>query len=157
VADGAAASVNVLAYQHYGQTCGYWPSSSSTSFDKINVRNGHYPIWGPVHFFAKVDGGGNPTNPGAANIIGYFKGTVAPPAGVDVDALTVSAGNILDCAMEVKRTSDFGDLLPYAPAAPCGCYFEAKATGSTSCQTCASDSECPQSATHCRKGYCEVN
>src|SRR5262249_23587717 len=39
------ATVNVLAYQHYGQTCAYWPGSTSTSLDKQNIRNGHYPLW----------------------------------------------------------------------------------------------------------------
>jgi ABC-type phosphate transport system substrate-binding protein len=157
VAEANAASVNVLAFQAYNQSCGYWPSSTPTSFDKINVRNGHYPIWGPVHFFAKVDANNVPTSPGAKKIIGYFKGTEAPPAGVDVDAITVSAGNVLDCAMEVKRTSDLGDYQSYAPAEPCGCYFEAKATGATSCQACTQNSDCAANAPHCRKGYCEVN
>lgn len=156
-AEGAAASVNVLAYQQTGQSCAYWPSSTSTSFDKQNVRNGHYPLWSSLHFFATVDGNGKPTNANAAKLIGWFKGTVAPPAGVDIDQISVKVGTILDCAMEVKRSTDFGELTPYAPDEPCGCYFEAVSTGTTACTACAADTDCPVSATHCRKGYCEVN
>jgi hypothetical protein len=59
--------------------------------------------------------------------------------------------------MEVQRTIDIGPILPYAPAAPCGCYFDFNATGSTTCQTCTSSATCPANASHCTKGYCEVN
>ncbi|MFT3773684.1 MAG: hypothetical protein QM820_50565 [Minicystis sp.] len=151
------ATVSILAYQHYGQSCAYWPSSTSSSFDKQNVRNGHYPLWSNLHFFASVDANGNPTNANAAKLIGWFNGKVAPPAGVDIDQISVKVGTVLDCAMEVKRTTDFGDLIPYAPAEPCGCYFEAVSTGSTTCTACTKDADCTASATHCRKGYCEVN
>jgi hypothetical protein len=149
--------IKILAYQHYKQQCGWLPNSTPTVFDKINVRNGHYPLWANVHFVAAVDANNTPTNTNAQQVIGWFQGTVAPPSGVDVDTLTVKASAILDCAMEVKRTSDVGPLLPYAPAAPCGCFFEATATGTTQCTACTSSSSCPASATHCRKGYCEVN
>ena len=74
-----------------------------------------------------------------------------------VDALTVKAGAVLDCAMEVKRTTDFGDLIPYAPAEPCGCFFENAATNSTSCAACTTNADCSVSAPNCRKGFCEVN
>lgn len=156
-AEANLATVKILAYQHYGQSCAYWPNVTSTSFDKQNVRNGHYPLWGNLHFFATKDAQGNPTNPNAAKLIGWFNGKVAAPTGVDVDQIAVKVGTILDCAMEVKRTSDFGELTPYAPAEPCGCYFEATSTGATSCTACTQDADCPASATHCRKGYCEVN
>jgi hypothetical protein len=158
VAEAAAANtINVLAYQHYGQSCGWLPNATPTTHEKINVRNGHYALWANIHFLAAVDSNNTPTNPNAANIIGYFEGTTPPPTGVDFDALTVQAGAILDCAMEVKRTTDMGPLEPYAPAAPCGCFFEFEATGATTCTACTSDASCPVNATHCRKGYCEVN
>ncbi len=145
----------MLAYQHTNQSCGWLPSGAPNIYDKINVRNGLYALWSPVHFIAAVDGGGTPTDANAKAFIGYFTGT--PPAGIDVDALTAQAGATLDCAMEVTRTVDVGPLLPYAPAAPCGCFFEKNATGVTSCTACTSDAGCPVSATHCNKGYCEVN
>jgi hypothetical protein len=152
---GTGPTIKVLPYQHSHQSCGWLPSSTPNTYDKINVRNGLYALWSPVHFIAAVDGTGTPTGAGAKQFIGYFTGS--PPAGVDVDALTAQAGATLDCAMEVTRTTDMGPLLPYAPKAPCGCFFEKNATGVTSCSTCTTSNDCPASATHCTKGYCEVN
>jgi hypothetical protein len=149
--------INILAYQHYHQQCGWLPNSSPGRFDKINVRTGHYPIWANVHFIANVDTTNTPTNANAKQVIGWYTGTVAPPAGVDVDTLTVQASAVVDCAMQVRRTVDVGPLLPYTPAAPCGCWFEATATKSTSCQACTTNTDCPASAANCRRGYCEVN
>jgi hypothetical protein len=159
IAEGATAgTIKVLAYQHYGQACGWLPNSTPATFDKINVRTGLYALWSNIHFIASVDSNNVPTDANAKNVIGWFQDTIAPPAGVDVDALTVQAGGILQCAMEVQRSTDAGPLLPYAPAAPCGCFFEANVPGgSTSCQVCTTGSQCPSNAPQCRKGYCEVN
>jgi hypothetical protein len=158
VAEAAAANeITVLAYQHTGQSCGWLPNSTSTAHDKINVRSGLYALWANIHFIAAVDANGVPTDANAKQWIGYFTDATTPPAGVDPDALVVQAGAILDCAMEVQRTSDLGPLEPYAPAAPCDCFFDFNATGSTTCQSCTTDANCPVNATHCRKGYCEVN
>jgi len=158
-ADGNTSSatpkIKVLAYQHTGQSCGWLPNSAPNTYDKINVRTGLYALWSNVHFIAAVDGTGTPTNPRAKSFIGYFTGS--PPTGIDVDALTAQAGATLDCAMEVTRTTDMGPLLPYTPAAPCGCFFEKNATGVTSCTACTTTADCPASATVCTKGYCEVN
>jgi hypothetical protein len=150
----------VLPFQAAGQSCGWLPNSTPNTFDKINVRTGLYSLWSRVHFIAAVDGTGTPTNANAKAFIGYFTGAVTPPTGIDVDALTAQAGATLDCAMEVQRTTDMGQLLSYAPAAPCGCFFEANATGvvPASCQACGgTNPACPASAPVCTKGYCEVN
>ena len=32
-----------------------FPDRDEASNDKVNVRNGLYPIWGPLHFFARVE------------------------------------------------------------------------------------------------------
>ncbi len=40
VADGDRKDIRVLAYQHTGQSCGYWPDSTVDAFDKANVRDG---------------------------------------------------------------------------------------------------------------------
>ncbi len=158
VAEGATAgTIKVLPYQHYGQSCGWLPNSTPTMLDKVNVRYGLYAYWSNIHFFANVDTNNVPTDVGAKQVIGWFQDTVAPPTGVNVDQLTVQAGEVLQCAMEVQRTVDAGPLLPYAPAEPCGCFFEATATGSTTCQACTSNAACPANAPNCRKGYCEVN
>lgn len=156
----AEANLNVvsqLAYQHYGQTCGYWPNSTPTSFDKRNIRDGHYFIWSPIHFFTRVDAQGKPTTSGAEKVTGYFSGKIAPPADVDLLRLEIEAGTVPDCAMEVRRTSDLGPIASYAPDAPCGCYFDFVATGATSCSSCTTNADCNASASNCRFGYCEVN
>jgi ABC-type phosphate transport system substrate-binding protein len=159
VADANRDKVKILAYQHFKQDCAWLPDSSSTAFDKINVRDGHYPLWGPLHFFAKVDANNTPIKPDAANFIGYFTGKVTPPAGVNLLDLEISAYTVPECAMKVKRTSELGPVSSYTPAKACGCYFEAKANGTApaSCKTCTKDADCTGSTTHCNYGYCEAN
>lgn len=156
VAEANASKVNVLGFQAQDQTCAYWPSSTALSLDKVNVRDGHYALWAASHFYAKVDGSGKPVTDGAQRIIGYFTGTATPPAGVDIEKIAIQAGSIPDCAMRVTRASDMGPLASYAPAAPCGCYYEATATGTTSCKTCSGDDECTGDGEKCRFGYCEA-
>lgn len=156
VAEANASKINVLAFQAYDQTCGYWPSSTATSLDKVNVRDGHYALWAASHFYAKVDGAGKPVTEGAQRIIGYFTGSTTPPAGVDIEKLAIQAGAVPDCAMRVKRTEDVGPLASYAPEAPCGCYFEVTATGQTTCDACTGDAECTGAGEKCRFGYCEA-
>jgi ABC-type phosphate transport system substrate-binding protein len=160
VADGNRSTVRVLAYQHTGQTCGYWPDSTKDKFDKINVRTGQYWIWSPVHFFA-AGSGTTITDPNAAKLIGYFSGAVAPPAGVDIFSAEVKASTVPKCAMQAWRTSDITSApYSYADPQPCDCKFEALATGSTSCTPCPngnSDCAATPSTPTCRYGYCEAN
>jgi ABC-type phosphate transport system substrate-binding protein len=154
----AADTIKILAYQHRGQSCGYFPDSSATSYDKRGVRSGQYWIWSPLHFYAKIDATSKkPANAAVAKFIGYFTEEVTPPTGVDLFSIEVKASTVPRCAMEVWRTGDLGDLQSYAPAAPCGCKFDALATGSTTCKACNGDGDCTSGAPHCRYGYCEVN
>jgi ABC-type phosphate transport system substrate-binding protein len=157
VAEANQNVISTLAYQHYGQSCGYWPSTTASSFDKRNIRDGHYFIWSPTHFFTRVDAQGKPTSAGAEKLIGYITGTLAPPAGVDVLELEIEAGTVPDCAMEVRRESDLGPIESYAPKEPCGCYFDSVATGNTTCAKCATNDDCGPNAPNCRYGFCEVN
>jgi hypothetical protein len=154
VAGASRASLNVLAYQDEGQTCGYWPDSTPTAFDKRNVRDGHYAIWGPLHLLTKVSGG-TPVNPNAADIIAYLTGT-KEVVGLDLISLFAKAGIIPECAMHVMRESELGPLSSFAPGKACGCYFESVATGSSSCDTCATDNECPDAMPKCNYGFCEA-
>ncbi len=156
VADGSRDKIKVLAYQHTGQSCAYWPDSSATTFDKASVRDGHYPIWGPLHLFSKVGTDKKPVNASAAKFVGFFTGEVAPPSAVSLIDLEIAAHTIPQCAMHVTRTTELGALMSHQPSEPCGCYFEFKATGKTSCTACANDSACPATAPTCRLGYCEV-
>ncbi len=157
VADANRNVTNTLAYQHTGQSCGYYPDSTGNAFDKRNVRTGQYHIWSPNHFFAKVDGAGKITKPEVAKVVGYFTLAEPPPSGVDTLSLSITAGAIPRCAMEVWRTDDLSTPISNAPAEPCGCFFDFTATGATSCKPCDADAACDASAPHCRFGYCEVN
>ncbi len=92
VADANRATVRTLAYQHKGQHCGYTPDSTSTSFDKKNVRNGLYHIWAPIHFFAKIDASKKIVNPEVAKFLGYFTGEVEAPSNIDILDLEIRSG-----------------------------------------------------------------
>jgi hypothetical protein len=155
--DANRAVVRTLAYQHTGQTCGYWPDSTATAFDKRGVREGLYWLWTTTRFYARVDASRQITNASVRDMVAWFTGQAAPPPEVPVLDLTIQNGNIPLCAMRVARTRDLGPLMSYAPSAPCGCYFERVATGSTACAACTSSSTCPASAPTCRNGFCEVN
>jgi ABC-type phosphate transport system substrate-binding protein len=157
LADGARDKVKILAYQHTQQLTGYWPDSKPTLFDKINVRDGHYPIWGPLHFYAKKDSSGNPVIDGAKKLIGYFTGKEPVPTGVNLlDIESKSGHTVPQCAMYVTRSTELGDYSDYKPEQPCYCAFEKSATGATSCKSCAMDSECDAATQKCSNGYCEA-
>ncbi|MEO6602791.1 MAG: hypothetical protein ABIQ16_23105 [Polyangiaceae bacterium] len=168
-ADKNRAKVHTLAYQHAGQDAAYWPDSSAETFDKINIRNGHYFLWDTNQFFTKVTGSNaNPklnqiVNPDVKAFIGYFSGELASPTvPVDVaghDAVTeaiISTGSIPQCAMQVKRDSDFTGLSCYAPPTPCGHFFEAIATKSATGDACTTDAQCAGAEPKCRFNFCEA-
>lgn len=145
--------LRVLPYQHFDQTCGYYPDSTSTAFDKRNVRDGHYPIWGVVHILTRVDAGGLPVNPGASRFINLVLGT-DEIEGLDPIALEAESGLIPQCAMTVARSEDGGPLSSSPPLRPCGCYFESL-SGGTDCTSCMTSADCPAEAPECSYGYCE--
>ena len=170
-----------LAFQAKGEDCGYYPDSSLSTFDKINVRQGRYAIWGPVHLLTNVDSSGNVLgSPSAAqNLIPSTTANVAtvvalithqgltrndPKLQAMIDAET-SAHFVPDCAMEVARTSEVslgtsGGEMSYAPTGACGCYFESKTGGTISpyCQKCSADADCADAGVYklCNYGYCEA-
>lgn len=152
--------LNVLAYKDFGQTCGYYPDSTATAHDKANVRDGHYTLWGPIHFFTYVDEHGTPQNANVARLMSYITGTTAPPRGVDFVQVDAENNLIPPCAMRVTRTVEMGPLSSYAPSGSCGCYFEYVATGQSTCQPCQKRSDCPSSAPVCNVsqpvGFCET-
>ncbi|MCU0655707.1 MAG: hypothetical protein MUF64_10610 [Polyangiaceae bacterium] len=157
VADANRDVVNVLAYKHYGQSCGYTPDSTANAFDKRNVRTGQYHIWAPSHYFARVNAGGQIAKPDTAKLVGYLTGQLAPPAGVNLLEQVIKSGAIPRCAMEVWRNDDLGAPVSNAPEEPCGCYYDSVATGASSCKACSDNSGCDASAPNCRFGFCEVN
>lgn len=158
VADDNFATIKVLYYQHYGQTCGFRPDAdpSPSKHDKRNVRDGHYAIWGPIHFITHVNiNTGNPLNAQAKEVIDYLTGAQQAPAGLDLISLEAQHHVVPQCAMRVSRTEEVGPLASFLPARSCGCYFDAL-TSSTECKACTVNADCPASATKCNFGYCEV-
>lgn len=156
VAQNNRAVLNILAYQHSGQKCGYFPDRDASGNEKINVRDGHYAIWGPLHLFTRVTSGGYPVASAAADVIGFITGTKVPPSGLDLIALEAQSHVVPQCAMRVKRVQELGPLTPFSPDGACGCYYEKVANGATTCKTCVSSKDCPTDRPTCRYGYCEL-
>ncbi len=159
--------VNVLAFQAFGQNSAYYPDSTTSSFDKQNIRDGHYTLWSPTVYIAPVDSLGVPSNPAVKYITDLVLGNpgASSPNGVNeggtaVDGLgtIVSVGLTPDCAMQVQRAGDGAPLSPYTPPAPCTCYFLSKVPSAAalpaSCVACSASAPC--AAGSCFNGYCEV-
>lgn len=156
VAGANRATLTTLAYQDVDQSCGYWADSTPSGFDKRNVRDGHYAVWGPLHLLTKLDGMGYPINKSAGDVVAYLTGTKTAPGGFDLIALLAGASIVPACAMQVRRMSELGPLTSFAPERACGCYFEEVAMGKTTCKACMSDVECGEAAPKCNYGYCET-
>jgi hypothetical protein len=153
--DGARGMVHALAFRAYHQLKSYWPDSTPSAFDKQNVRDGHYPLWSYVQYAAPQAAGGGALNPNAQTIIDLLVGNAVTttPAFEPLDQV-IGAGLVPACAMKVKRSVEGGDLSLATIAEPCGCYFDKKATGNTTCTACTDNSTCGTGM--CRHGYCEA-
>jgi hypothetical protein len=152
--DENRATLKMLAFQSFKQAClgAVYPDSTPSAFDKRNVRDGHYSIWGYLWSFAKVNGG-QITSPLGKRLVEFIGGT-AVINGVNPLEATVKAGAVPTCAMSVKRAADGADLEKYEPATPCTCFYEKAASGSTGCEACPAGT-CSGGKT-CRHGYCEA-
>jgi hypothetical protein len=158
-----AQTLRGLAVQDENAGCGYYPSSTATSRDSANTRDGHYPLWGPSHFYARIDSQTQlPLKAGVSQFIDGLSGVIPLP-GLDLVAEYASKGLVPLCAMHVSRSDDGGDYAPYKAPKTCNCYFDLVATGATSCQKCQQSSDCPSSAPNCNKfgpppqqGYCDL-
>ncbi len=147
--------VQMLAYQHYGQTCAYKPDVQPG--DNLNTRNGRYAIWGPMHLFTRVDGSGLASNPLARNLLAYLTGLQAPPLGVNLIGIEANTHVVPPCAMNVTRAAEMGAMSPVVlgQAPRCGCAFDKAATGATTCKACSSAADC-SAMQSCSFGYCEA-
>jgi ABC-type phosphate transport system substrate-binding protein len=155
--DAVRGSLRILAFQDIGQLSGYYPDSSVNTRDKRNVRDGHYAIWGPVHFFAQLTTNNNtlPNTAASALVTKFTAGKLDQPL---LDTI-IKSGLVPPCAMTVKRSTEMGPLEPYAPPSACGCYFEAHVPDGqapASCQTCGGPADCPSDRQACNNGYCEA-
>ncbi len=159
--------IKILAYQDKGAACGFYPDSSKSTYDKVNVRTGLYPFWGPLHFITSVDGAAKPTNAQVAALLSYFELTTVATADAGITLLEadkktmidniVTAYTIPNCAMKVTRSSEVAPQTKpasYDPPEPCGCYYDYKVSGATSCTVCTNDGPCGSGK--CRYGYCEA-
>lgn len=150
-------SLEILAYKHYGQNqCAYFPDSTQNARDKKNVRDGHYALWGPIHFATRINSGGVPVNPNAQTVINMWTGATAPPGNLDLIQIAALNNLVPTCAMTVKRRSEMGPLEPVQPDNACGCWFEKQAGGNPNCQPCTKNADCPASAPKCSYNYCEA-
>jgi hypothetical protein len=153
--DADRANLHALAFKAEGQDCAYLPDSTPFKKDKQNVRDGHYPIWGPIHFFAKV-ANGVPVSTAAASFVSIV--SVPNLAQQLLDAF-IGASLVPKCAMAVQRSAELGPLSAYSPPFQCGCYFDASLNGAApaECTKCGTANDCgdPQRPA-CNLGYCEV-
>jgi hypothetical protein len=152
--------MRVLAFQAFNSCIGaVFPDSRSTSRDKRNVRDGHYPIWTNLRYIVRVDGGGSVTTSNGATaaarvqrFIDLMTG-VATLEAVPVAEAVIQTGNIPACAMGVKRDIDGGPISAFEHPAPCNCYFDEQNGVSSGCTECTEDTQCGDGK--CRFGYCE--
>ena len=183
---GLPPQIKPIAYQHKGQKCGYFPSSNQNTFDKINVRQGRYAAWGPVHFLVPVDGSGHVISVHAAAatlVLDYFIATGPTPSTAllsvgDAGAPTIAASDekamieseakpgyvVPWCAMEVTISSEIGQPSAYQSPTPCVCDYETlvgavsngKTLGGQTCTACTDNTACSGSTPTCRFGFCEA-
>jgi hypothetical protein len=148
--------LDVLAFRAYRQWAAYYPDSTATSLDKQNVRDGHYTVWSPTIYLAKVTGG-VPSSARARYVIDLITNrTVTPAPNFNPVLPVVHNGLVPDCAMGVQRAAEGGDLSKYTPAESCVCYYEAQ-VATTTCGTCTTTPQCTAAGGGvCRNGYCEV-
>ncbi len=153
--DTDRANLKALAFKAVGQDCAYLPDSTPFKTDKQNVRDGHYPIWGPLHFFTAISNDGDPVTPGAQAFVSVV--SVPNLAKPLIDAF-IGSSLVPSCAMSVQRSTELGQLSVYTAPYQCGCYFEESVNGvkSEGCTPCVTATECTD-PTHpaCNLGFCE--
>ena len=157
VYDKLRSTLTALAFRAFKQYAAYFPDSSSTAFDKINVRDGHYTVWSPTIWMTRVaPATGIATNLQAKYVIDILLGVNVAPA-LNFDAVTIEGGVGLvpDCAMSVTRSFEGGKLSLYAPAEPCGCKFDS-VVATTTCAACTGTGAGTCASGICRHGFCEA-
>jgi len=172
ILDVNRASMKWLAYQHFGQPVGFYPDSEATTFDRRNVRDGHYFVWIPLHVYARVPNGdiaGAPNQP----VVGTTRNAAAvktlaqlmtsripaPNPAVDLFSALGKIGNVPQCAMRVTRTKEGAPLTPFKPSLSCACAFEAAVPNGVApagCVRCTDNTQCTDPArASCSFGFCE--
>jgi len=169
IVDVNRSAMKWLAYQHFAQPAGFYPDSSPTTFDRRNVRDGHYFVWIPLHVYARVSAGEIVGAPGQAVTrdadavkslaLVMTSRAAAPNPSVDLFGALGRLGNVPQCAMRVTRKKEGAPLEPFKPALACDCAFEAAVPNGApppSCKRCTDASACTDPARpSCNFGYCE--
>jgi hypothetical protein len=150
-ADKSRANLTTLAFQQQGQKYGYLPDSSPDAFDKANVRDGHYPIWGAIHLMAATSNG--VPSQAASALITQF---TLPKLDEKLVGAIVESGFVPACAMKVMHTTEVGPLTLFKPAFGCSCYYDKQVKGSTACTVCTTNGDCGGATPKCNYGYCEA-
>ncbi len=149
-------NLKALAFQAGDQECAYLPDSTLFSLDKINVRDGHYPIWGTLHFYAAISNGAY-VSPQAQAFLVPFSQSQLP---IDFLNAFIDSSWVPECAMQVERLTEMGDFrTDMEPAYPCGCYFDTRVTMKTpaGCNACMTANDCIDPAKPaCNFGFCEA-
>lgn len=150
-----------LAFQASDSKCGYKPDVNG--FDKANVRNGRYVLWSPLHFVRRTDGDEEHMN-SVTRVLDLIlmdpKTSIDGVTKYEVFVTWVNRGFVPDCAMQVQRDSEMGELSTQTTT--CTCAFErALMLNDTAgcghvCNEIAPD--CP-ARSHCdfRFGSCELD
>jgi len=150
-ADHDRANLRMLAFQQHGQRYAYLPDSTPETDDKANVRDGHYPIWGAIHFMAATTIDGVPSET-ALPLIVQFRNAKLDQALV---AAIIEAGFVPPCAMKVTHESEIGPLSMFEPTFGCSCFYDHQVGRETTCQACTTSSQCSGDAKVCNYGFCE--
>lgn len=150
-ADRERGNLTTLAFQARGQSCAYYTDSTKFAKDKRNVRDGHYAMWGPLHFYTRLEGNG-PNEAAGAFAVRFSVPQLDQPL---IDAIAKTSTTPL-CAMKVTRDDEMGPMRPFDPSFHCGCYFDSLVGGASSCTRCAGPQDCPSSQPACNYGYCET-
>jgi hypothetical protein len=159
--DSLQGNLKALAFQAKGQDCAYVPDSALGKPDKLNVRDGHYPLWGRFHFFIGRSGGTASSNDAQDFVYELTK------ANLDTEIFTafVTANLVPACAMQVRRDTELGDLAFDNPAPhACGCVFDLIAQKldhpPTGCNPCTKNEDCQQLGgprQYCNYNFCEAS
>ncbi len=158
IIDKRRGEVRTLGFQSMGQHGAFFPDRKFSSFDKQNVRDGHYSLWGYLHMILRADPGmpGKPLSAAAGRVANILLGRETV-ASRDTVPMQLSAGFVPQCAMRVSKASDSAPLTPMAaPVDSCSCWFEKNVTaGLLNCAECKGGATC--STGTCRRELCEVN
>ena len=149
--------LKALGFQATAQDCAFVPDSSLTSLDKINVRDGHYPLWGRIHFYLAKVNNAIASEPGRQ----FVELLTRPDLDPEILDAFIAARFVPPCAMNVRRDSELGPFTYQDPAPfSCACLFDAEVNPNKSapplgCTPCTSNGDCPAERPSCNYQYCE--